>query len=160
MAFNVDWVRARLLAAQDPVVSLASAYMGYVSQGTFTSSAMNTGGTSAWKYLVWDALTPAGTGLTLRLRTAQTEAGLATAAWVDYPQSGLLITNPAARWIQYEANLSTGDSLVTPELQKVTIYYSLTNQAPVAVDDSYSTNEDTLLTVAAPRCVGQRQRPG
>jgi hypothetical protein len=123
LAYNIDWVRGRLLAAQEPIVALASTYYGYVSQGTFTSVAFDTGGTSDWKYLVWDALKPSGTGLTLRLRTAPNQGGLATAAWVDYSQSGLWITNPAARWIQYETGLTTNDSLVTPELRSITLYY-------------------------------------
>jgi hypothetical protein len=123
LAYNIDWVRGRLLAAQEPIVALASTYQGYVSQGTFTSVAFDTGGTSDWKYLVWDALKPSGTGLTLRLRTAPNQGGLATAAWVDYSQSGLWITNPAARWIQYETGLTTNDSLVTPELRSITLYY-------------------------------------
>ncbi len=123
LAYNIDWVRARLLAAQEPVVTLASAYTGYVTQGTYTSPTFDTGGVGSWKYLVWEEVKPTGTGLALRIRTAATEAALATTDWVSYPQSGTLITNPAARWIQYEADLSTTDTLITPELQKVTIYY-------------------------------------
>ena len=44
-AFNIDWARVRLSAAQDPVVALATPYTGYVSECTFTSSAYDTGGT-------------------------------------------------------------------------------------------------------------------
>jgi hypothetical protein len=111
------------LAALDPVVTLASTYTGYASQGTFNSVAKDTGGTSAWKYLVWEANKPAGTELSLRLRTAQTQGALSAATWVNYTRTGLLITNPEARWIQYEATLRTDNALITPELQKVTIYY-------------------------------------
>ncbi len=123
LAYNIDWVRARLLAAQEPVVTLASAYTGYVTQGAYTSPTFDTGGVGSWKYLVWEEVKPTGTSLALRIRTAATEAALATTDWVSYPQSGTLITNPTARWIQYEADLSTTDTLITPELQKVTIYY-------------------------------------
>ena len=150
LAYNIDWVRARLLAAHDPVVTLASTYQGYISPGAFTSIGFDTGGMSAWKYFIWSALNPAGTNILLRLRTAHTEQELATAAWVDYPESGLLVSNPAGRWIQYQAALSTADPLFTPELQSVVVYYSLTNQAPLAVGDSYTTAEDVPLSVSAP----------
>ena len=99
----------------------------YVSSCTFTSAPQDTGGTSSWKYLVWEGQQPAGTTLTLRLRTAATLSELASATWIDYPQSGVLISNPEARFIQYEANLSTVDPAITPALNKVTIYYNLTS---------------------------------
>jgi hypothetical protein len=130
VAYNLDWVRGRLRVAQEPIVALASAFTAYVNSCTFTSVPQDTGGISDWKYLVWEGLQPPGTTLTLRLRTAATSDGLASATWIDYPQSGLLISNPSNRWVQYEANLSTTDSLVTPALNKITIYYI---QSPTAV---------------------------
>jgi hypothetical protein len=48
---------------------------------------------------------------------------LASAAWIDYPQSGVLINNPNGRWIQYQANLHTTNAELSPELQKITLYY-------------------------------------
>ena len=137
VAYNIDWARARLLATQEPVVALASSYQGYVSQGTFTSSAMDTGGTSAWKYLVWDATTPSQTGITLRVRTAATQNDLNTASWVSYDRSGLLISNASGRWIQYEATLTTTNALITPALNRVTIYYEPSSGQPVPLPSSF-----------------------
>ena len=50
----------------------------------------------------------------------------------------------------YQANDGTDNSNVAT----VTITVSPVNDAPVAVDDSASTNEDTTLTVAAPGVLG------
>src|SRR5207237_756335 len=50
----------------------------------------------------------------------------------------------------YKANDGTSDSNVAT----VTIAINAVNDAPVAVNDSYSTNEDTSLTIAAPGVVG------
>jgi VCBS repeat-containing protein len=50
----------------------------------------------------------------------------------------------------YKANDGTADSNVAT----VTITVNAVNDAPVAVDDSYSTDEDTVLNVAAPGVLG------
>lgn len=143
VAFDIDWVRGRLAAAQEPSVTLAFTYTGYVANGTFTSIAYDTGGASDWKYLVWEAQRPAGTALTLRVRTASTEAGLASAAWVVYPQSGTLISNPSGRWVQYQAELSTTDSLITPELKRVIIYYTNSPTAVILSSFAVTAHHDT-----------------
>ena len=54
----------------------------------------------------------------------------------------------------YKANDGSADSNVAT----VTITVNPVNDAPVATNDSYSTNEDTPLTVAAPGRAGQRHR--
>ena len=48
----------------------------------------------------------------------------------------------------YKANDGTADS----NIATVTITVDPVNDAPVAADDGYTTNEDTPLTVAAPAC--------
>jgi VCBS repeat-containing protein len=50
----------------------------------------------------------------------------------------------------YKANDGTADSNVAT----VTITVNTVNDAPAAVDDSYGTNEDTALTIAAPGVLG------
>jgi len=77
-----------------------------------------------WKKLQYSATQPAGTALKFRTRTAETEAGLATATWSDYlTASGSPITNPAARWIEVEATFATTNSNVTPLLNDLTVTY-------------------------------------
>ena len=102
---------------------------------------------------------PIGTSVELELRTAATQAGLDSAAWVNYPASGVLVTNPNDRWVQYRATLDTTDSLLTPELQRVGIYYAFINQPPVAVDDGYTVDENQLLAVAAPGVLSNDSDP-
>jgi plastocyanin len=121
---NIDWVRVRLRANQEPTVTLATPQPGYVSPGQVLSLAYDTQQFSDWKYLTWDAATPPDTDIYLQVRTAATQDDLGTAPWSDYDHSGLLITNSAGRWVQYRATLSTTDPSVTPALNQVTVYYT------------------------------------
>ena len=123
---NMDWVSARYRAAQEPTVTLATPQAGFVSDGQMLSMPFDTGQFSNWQYVIWDADTPVETSLTLRVRTAATEAGLATAPWQPYTVSGELIGNAHGRWVQYEADLATTDPLVSPSLHQVAIYYDAT----------------------------------
>jgi len=124
LPMDVDWVKARLRAAQEPSVTLATPQPGYGSQGQLLSIAYDTGQFSSWKYLTWDATTPPDTGVSLQVRTAATQDDLSVAPWMNYPQTGLLISNDAGRWVQYEATLTTTNLFTTPALHKVTVYYT------------------------------------
>ena len=66
-------------------------------------------------------------------------------------RDGTVTYTPAANYngadsFTYKANDGTADS----NIATVTVTVTAVNDAPVAVADSYSTNEDTALTVAAP----------
>jgi hypothetical protein len=126
---NIDWVLARLRVAQEPTVSLATPQVGFVSQGTMLSIPYDTGLESYWRYLVWEADTPAGTGITIRVRTAMSQEDLATAPWVEYNQPIARLINLVGRWVQYEVTFNTSDQSITPELHKVVIYYTNTPAA-------------------------------
>ena len=89
--------------------------------------------------------------------------GVLTVALVAGPTHGALTLNPdgsftytpAADWsgtdtFTYTANDGTTDSGIAT----VTLTVRPTNDAPVAADDSYTTNEDALLTVATPGVLG------
>lgn len=154
LGFDLDWVRGRKAAALEPTVDLAEPYEGFVDSGTFLSAPYDTGASSDWKYLVWESDIPAGTSLTLKLRTAASEKDLTSASWVPYLQTGLWITNTAAQWVQYQAELTTNNSSVTPELKKVVIYYSNTptvvevaNFAAQRVGDTIQLTWDTATEV-------------
>ena len=86
-----------------------------------------------------------------------------TAILVNGPAHGTLTLNangslsytPAANYngpdsFTYKANDGTADSNVAT----VAITVTAVNDAPLAVNDSYNTNEDTALTVAAPGVLG------
>src|SRR5438445_11073627 len=87
------------------------------------------------------------------------EGDALTASLVSGPTHGTLTFNgdgsftyvPEANYngtdsFTYKANDGVADSTVTT----VTLTISGVNDPPVANDDSYTTNEDTTLTVAAP----------
>jgi uncharacterized repeat protein (TIGR01451 family) len=118
MLSNVDVV------TQPGSVILGETQTGYVSQGEVLSTAHDTGQFSTWKYLTWEATTPTNTGTKFQLRTAATQNGLEAGSWMDYDQTGRLIGNQAGRWVQYRAILTSTDSLTTPQLHQVTVYYT------------------------------------
>src|SRR4029453_8801248 len=86
-----------------------------------------------------------------------------TAVVVSQPSNGTLALNPDGSFtytpnanfngtdsFTYRANDGTTDSNVAT----VTIAVGAVNDAPAAVNDSYSTNEDLALTIAAPGVLG------
>ncbi len=77
-----------------------------------------------WGKLLHSTTQPAGTSIKFRTRTAETEAGLATATWSDYlTSSGSPVSSPAARWIEIESTLATIDANVTPLLHDVSVTF-------------------------------------
>jgi uncharacterized repeat protein (TIGR01451 family) len=124
VAMDVDWVKVRLYAAEEPTVALATPYLAYPDEGEVLSIAYDTGQFSTWKYLTWEESVPAGTDVQMYVRTAATQVGLVTAPWVAYDETGHLISNDPGRWVQYRARLSTMEPLTTPVLHKVTVYYT------------------------------------
>src|SRR5205823_787294 len=91
------------------------------------------------------------------------DSAVLTASLVTGPASGTLRLNgegsftytPNANFngsdsFTYKANDGSADSNVAT----VTVAVSAVNDAPSAADDSYTTNEDTPLTIAAPGVVG------
>ena len=94
---------------------------------------------------------------------SDTEGSALTAVVVTSPAKGTLTLNPngsftytpnananGADSFTYKANDGSADSNVAT----VGITVNAVNDAPVAVNDAYATNEDTQLTVAAPGVLG------
>ncbi len=105
----------------------------YVREGNFTSQAFDAGTNVSWDSLEW---TTSGTGtVTFRIRTADTQANLATAQWVGHdgtPETVFdtwgqgIVEDPGAtgrRWFQWKAYL-IGNGSSTPSLEDVTVRYS------------------------------------
>lgn len=102
----------------------------YTNKGTYNDNGKislkydSTASGNKWGKLIHSSTQPVGTSIKFRTRTAETEAGLATATWSDYlTTSGSAITSPAARWIEIEATLATTNTNVTPLLHDVTVTY-------------------------------------
>jgi hypothetical protein len=101
---SVDWVQA------------APTYRG---SGTYVSCALDAGASNLWQTISWDATLPAGTGLTVQVRTSTD--GSNWGAWnTASTSSGSPISTPA-RYAQYQLLLSTSDAQVTPLLNAVTL---------------------------------------
>lgn len=108
----------------------------------------------------WTEATPQGTDVKFQLRTADTEAGLASAEWLgptdtdDYYLSaaGLETINSTHRtglndkWLQYKAYLES-DGIDTPTLSQVTLTY-VVNAAPEVrnVTAAQSSNGNVIIT--------------
>src|SRR5437899_2196499 len=121
----------------------------YAASGTFLSRILDAGGPAPWVDATWAAALPAGSSLAMSVRLGNTPTPDAT--WTDFlplANSGAAIGR-VARYLQYQASLATTAPDQTPALQSVTFEYA-PNAAPVANNESYTTAEDTPLTVSAP----------
>ena len=102
-----------------------SDFTGYVvrniTQQTGTWSVIRDGGAAgmAWGTCSWNGFTPEGTTIGVRVRVADTAAGLSAAPWLDV-SSGVLFGPVFGRFIEIEARLTT-QSEVTPVLTDLTI---------------------------------------
>jgi hypothetical protein len=105
----------------------------YTQTGTIVSDVLDAKMSSKWGSLRWKATIPAGTQITVAVRSGnlpepdetwsnwsaeQTDADTATMA------------APAARYLQYRVTLTTNNPLVSPSLQSLALRYSTVNQAP------------------------------
>jgi hypothetical protein len=99
----VDWVRAGR----------------YNNTGTYVSCAQDAGRISNWGTLVASTTTPAGTGIAFSTRTSND--GATWTSWANL--SGIAITSPSGRYLQYRAEFTTSDVLQSPEVQQVVLTY-------------------------------------
>lgn len=105
----------------------------YASKGAVTSDVLDAKLLSKWGSLRWKAQVPAGTGVSLSLRSGNVaEPDDTWSEWsaeqVDAEQG--LIAAPTARYLQYRVTLTTTNPSVTPSVQSVTLRYMTANQAP------------------------------
>jgi hypothetical protein len=99
----------------------------YSSPATFTSRVLDAGSPVAWQGLSWDASTPAGTDLAVSVRTGPTPTPDASwTAFAPVASSGDAV-GADARYLQYQAVLSSSDPDRTPMLEDVHAAY-----APIA----------------------------
>jgi hypothetical protein len=93
----------------------------YATPGTFLSRIFDAGASVTWGTATWTADTPAGTSLTLSVRTGNTPTPDGTwTAFTALPSSGAPI-GASARYLQYRADLATTIAAQSPGLRDVTI---------------------------------------
>ncbi len=101
----------------------------YYSQGIFISSAINlrASGNMNITYINFSTTMPAGANITLQTRTSATESGLTNASWSSAYVNNSLIESEDYQYIQYMANLSTTNTIVTPTLHDVSVNYIISD---------------------------------
>jgi hypothetical protein len=105
----------------------------YVSKGTVTSEVLDAKLISKWGALRWQADTPAGTKVTVAVRSGNVAEPDET--WSDWsaeqtdPRQAA-IAAPAARFLQYRVTLTSDSPSASPALRDLTLRYATTNQAP------------------------------
>lgn len=105
----------------------------HASSGTHYSDVKDTQTTSTWGQVRWKADVPAGTTLFLATRSGNTKTPDETwTTWrsVGSDPSGAKIENSRARFIQWKAEFTTSDPLVTPILRSVSVAYLQQNLRP------------------------------
>jgi hypothetical protein len=105
----------------------------YAAKGTITSEVFDAKIISKWGSLRWQADTPAGTAVTVAVRSGNVAEPDET--WSDWSAEQTdgqqaAIAAPTARFVQYRVTLSSDSSTATPALRSLTLRYMTTNQAP------------------------------
>ncbi|MCU1263391.1 MAG: hypothetical protein JWO80_6276, partial [Bryobacterales bacterium] len=94
----------------------------YSTPAVFTSRVLDAGSVTSWSSISWTADVPAGTSLTMSVRTGNTPVpdGTWSAFTTPTTQSGTPVSG-SSRYIQYRATLSTSNTTQTVTLRDVTI---------------------------------------
>lgn len=105
----------------------------YASTGTVVSEVLDAKLSSTWGTLSWKASTPAGTRVSIAVRSGNTAEPDDT--WSDWSieqqdAERARIAAPAARYLQYRVTLKTEQGRVTPTVRNVALRYATANQAP------------------------------
>lgn len=106
---------------------------GFADEGTYTSKAYDTGGSSRWGVLEWRGRTPPGTSLVLATRTGNVEDP-EKGMWSDWSKpmraSPSKIASPAARFIQFRVTMNSPRDDRTPVLEQFEAAYLRANEPP------------------------------
>jgi hypothetical protein len=122
----------RKYANPEPVVIVGTEeiYQMYMPFGTYTSDIFDSGeNTTTWNTINWWETLPPETLITFATRSGNTQDP-DDGTWSSWSteilnSSGIQITSPRSRYIQYQATLTTTNRSVTPFLLEVNVYYAL-----------------------------------
>lgn len=113
----------------------------YAASGTFTSRVYDGGASSTWGAVTWIPDTPAGTAVSLFVRTGNSANPNASwSAFTPVASPGTAVGR-TSRYIQYRADLTTVDPNATPVLDRVAI----ARATPAAVADLAVTPDTTVV---------------
>jgi outer membrane protein assembly factor BamB len=123
----------------------------FTAKGTVVSDVLDAKIISKWGALTWKADMPAGTAVTVAMRSGNVAEPDET--WSEWsaeqcdPQSAR-VTAPSARFLQYRVTLTTERGTISPALHSLAVRYQTTNQAPeitaLEVPDLDAANLDNL----------------
>ena len=119
--------------------------MPYATSGAFISRIFDAHAPVDWNTVTWSNVLPAGTTLTISVRTGNTP--VPDASWSSFA----VVSAPGAftghsQYVQYRADLASGDAFQTPQLTDIVIS---NDHAPVANDDAATTPQNTPYTFGA-----------
>jgi hypothetical protein len=105
----------------------------FASKGSVISEVLDAKIISKWGALNWRATVPAGTAVSVALRSGNVPEPDET--WSDWSAEqtdaqASKVPSPTARYLQYRVTLSSDNPRATPELHGLTLRYKTTNQAP------------------------------
>jgi len=100
--------------------------------GSYLSSVLETGGTSIWGRISWEADLPAGA--TIQVQSRSGNSGEPDDTWSDwsppYARPDEKILSPAGRYLQLRVNLKAQAGQKFPAVQKLVVFYQQLNLAP------------------------------
>ena len=105
----------------------------YPASGTFTSRVFDAGQAVNWGAITWDQNAPTGTSIAISVRTGNTPTPDGTwSSFTPIATSGASIPG-SSRYVQYQAQLATGDTGNTPTLKDVSIAYAVGADTPPTI---------------------------
>lgn len=109
----------------------------FAPSGAVVSEVLDAKIISKWGSLRWQADAPAGSNISLAVRTGNVAEPDET--WSDWSAEETdaqqaRVTAPTARFLQYRVTLKTEDADKTPVLRSLAIRYATTNQSPEVTD--------------------------
>lgn len=114
----------------------------YATTGTFTSAPIDTGSPSGYTTMTYTKSTPAGTSLTIDVRSSPD-----TVTWTPWTTNvasgGSIAAVSGNRYFQYRANFSAADTSATPVLSDVTINYNQYSASGNLISSKYDTTDST-----------------
>lgn len=111
---------------------------GFTTPSAVTSSILNIEppipGNVIWDYIHWSATLPSQTGIRIRLKTSYSSGSMGSwSAWLTSSASLASVVAQGGQFLQYQAELYTGNPNVTPSLKDVSVLWS-----PVSIGDEES----------------------
>ncbi|MBL8092741.1 MAG: hypothetical protein JNL73_01140, partial [Anaerolineales bacterium] len=127
-------------------VDVANVAPTYRTPGVYESCPLDAGATRQWQSLAWDATTPAGTGLTVQVRTSSD--GVTWSAWAPVTVSGSPLAVPS-RYAQYQLTLTTTDPQASSLVNSVTLADG-DSGGPTPTSTATATPTSTATVTATP----------